>query len=345
MCFTPYMLVGKRSTWAVAVVLAAAVVAGCGSSSTGTESSGPAKLKGIVRTPAPSVGTLSLPDVNHGGTPLAMRAAPGGLLLVYFGYTNCPDLCPGTLAGLRLARHQLGAADAERVQVAMATVDPERDTDAVLTEYLGHFFDDAHALRTTDPAQLEAVADAFGVKYEIAKDDQDQTEVGHTALSFAVDDQGRVVDAWPFGMDEKTIANDMRILLARSSGSSSSGVVRLERAWARSTAESATTAAVYLTIVNDSGSTVRIIGATVPASVASDAHVHRTSTGDDGMAGMKMVETVTVKPGTTVRFAPGGYHVMLMGLAKPLTRGEQFPITLSRASGSTLTATVAVRGL
>lgn len=338
------MLVGKRTTWAVAFVAAAALAAGCGSSSTGTKSAPPAELKGVVRTPAPSVGTLSLPDVNHGGTPLAMRAAPGGLLVVYFGYTNCPDICPGTLAGLRLARHKLGAADAERVQVAMATVDPERDTDAVLTEYLGHFFDDAHALRTTDPAQLEAVAGAFGVKYEIAKDDQDQTEVGHTALSFAVDDQGRVVDAWPFGMDEKTIANDMRILLARSAASSSSGAVRLERAWARSTAPSATNGAVYLTIVNRSDATVRITGATVPASVAADAQVHHTSAGDSGMAGMKMVETVTVKAGTTVRFAPGGYHVMITGLAKPLTEGERFPITLTRTGGGPLTTTVTVRG-
>ena len=209
------MQVGTRTNLVIGVVLAAALVVGCGSSSA-SKSAPPAKLKGMVSTPAPEVGTLSLPDVNHGGTPLAMRAAPGGLLLMYFGYTNCPDICPGTLAGLRLAIHKLGAADATKVQMAMATVDPNRDTDAVLTEYLKHFFKDAHALRSTDPAQLTAVTDGFGVQYEVATDDQGQTEVGHTALSFAIDDQGRVVDAWPFGMDEKTIAADMKILLARA---------------------------------------------------------------------------------------------------------------------------------
>ncbi|MGZ4677186.1 MAG: SCO family protein [Acidimicrobiia bacterium] len=193
------------------VAALAATLTACGSS---TPKAKPATIKGMQRTPVPNVGALSLPDVAHGGTGLPLKAQPGGLLLMYFGYTNCPDICPGTLAGLRLAIHKLGASG-KRVQVAMATVDPTRDTAEVLTSYLAHFFKDAHALRTDDAAELKTVADAFGVQFEIATNAKGEEEVGHSALSFAIDDQGRLVDTWPYGFDEKDIASDMRLLLAR----------------------------------------------------------------------------------------------------------------------------------
>ena len=149
------------------------------------------------------------------GQDLPFRAQPGQLLLVYFGYTSCPDICPGTLAGLKLALHKIGP-DAGKVQVAMATVDPDRDTGAVLTDYLSHFFKTSHALRTDDPNQLKTVADAFGVQYEVAKNADGEVEVGHTSLVFAVDENGKIIDAWPFGMSEKMIASDLELLLAKA---------------------------------------------------------------------------------------------------------------------------------
>jgi protein SCO1/2 len=187
----------------------------CGSSSPTAVKAASTTLKGGQQTPQPQVGQYALPDASAGGAPLAMKAPPGGLLLVYFGYTNCPDICPGTLAGLRLALHKIGS-EADKVQVAMVTVDPTRDTAAVLTEYLGHFFTkNVHALRTDDPNLLKAVAGAFGVQYEVAANAKGEEEVGHSALSFAVDDRGRIVDTWPYGFSEKDIASDLRLLLAR----------------------------------------------------------------------------------------------------------------------------------
>jgi protein SCO1 len=70
-----------------------------------------------------------------------MRADDGEVLLVYFGYTSCPDICPTTMADIRLALEACHRDLAERVSVAMVTVDPERDTTEVLTGYLGYFFD------------------------------------------------------------------------------------------------------------------------------------------------------------------------------------------------------------
>ena len=203
-----------RRRWAVMATVVVLVASACGSSggSEATKRPAPTELRGMVSDPPPDVGTLEMPDVSNGGVAFPMKAQPGELLVVFFGYTKCPDICPGTMAGLRLARRKLGT-DAAKVEVAFATVDPGRDTDQVMIDYLGHFFDDAHALRTEDPALLQTVADGFGVRYEIATNAKGEVEVGHTALAFAVDDQGHVVDAWPFGFDEGAITDDMRILL------------------------------------------------------------------------------------------------------------------------------------
>ncbi len=213
----------RRSQLGILAVVVLAALPACGSSS-GSAAKSPAKaakLQGLQQTPQPDVSTLALPDVATGEN-LPFKAQPGQLLLVYFGYTSCPDICPGTLAGIKLALHKIGP-DASKVQVAMATVDPDRDTGPVLTQYLSLFFKTSHALRTEDPALLKTVTDAFGVQYEVAKNAKGEVEVGHTSLVFAVDENGKIVDAWPFGMSEKTIAADLELLLAKagSAGASS----------------------------------------------------------------------------------------------------------------------------
>ena len=109
------------------VVLAVAVAA-CGE---------PRELAGFVRTPAPSVATTSLPDVAS-GEQFDFVAPEDGLLLVYFGYTSCPDVCPTTLADVRTALGRLGE-DADRVELVMATVDPDRDTPERLAHYVRWF--------------------------------------------------------------------------------------------------------------------------------------------------------------------------------------------------------------
>jgi protein SCO1/2 len=204
-----------RSGLALLTALLALLVSACGGSSAPAAARSDT-IAGLQQRPLRALGDLTLPDASRDGAEFPIKAAPNGLLLMYFGYTNCPDVCPGTLAGLRLAIRKLDAAQAARVQVAMATVDPTRDTGPVLTSYLKHFFRDAHALRTEDPGLLRTVAEAFGVRYEVSTNAQGEEDVGHSALSFAVDDQGRLVDTWPYGFSENKIANDMRILLRAS---------------------------------------------------------------------------------------------------------------------------------
>jgi len=185
-----------------ALVVACALVA-CG----GDSEREPA---GFRRDPAPNVGDFSLPDIAAGGREQPFRAEPGGLLVVYFGYTNCPDVCPTTLADLRAALDRIDGA--ERVDPAMVTVDPDRDT-AVLADYVVGFFDRGHALATDDPGRLAQVAAPFGVTYEVTEGDDGDVSVSHTPWLYAVDDEGVLVMTWPFGTKVDDLAADLEMLL------------------------------------------------------------------------------------------------------------------------------------
>ena len=172
----------------------------------------PREFVGYRRDPAPNLADLSLPDVSDGGDEFALRADPGELLVVYFGYTNCPDFCPTTLSDVRLALRSMEPDDAEQIDVAMITVDPERDL-PVLADYVGGFFDDGHALGSDDPSALARVAAPFGVQYEVVTNDDGEIEVAHTTQLYALDDEGDLAMTWQFGVTKDDLAADFEQLL------------------------------------------------------------------------------------------------------------------------------------
>ena len=183
----------------VATAAFAALSAGCSTR----------EFAGFVREPAPDVSALSLPDTSTDDD-LTLRARPGGLLMVYFGYTNCPDYCPTTMSELKIALRRAGEPAA--VNVAMVTVDPDRDG-PILADYVGSFFPGGHALVTYDDALLAEVAAPFGASYLVSTDDDGSVEVAHSTALYAVDDTGRLVMTWPFGIDIDEMAADIKDLL------------------------------------------------------------------------------------------------------------------------------------
>jgi protein SCO1/2 len=191
-------------------IAAVAALSGCG------EDEQQDGLNGFTRTPAANVAAAGLPDVSPrgGGRRAAFRAGHGGLLLTYFGYTSCPDVCPTTLADTRRAIERLKARERGLVEVAMVTVDPRRDTRRALNGYLSHFFRRWRALRTTDAGALARAERAFGARHEIGRANRrGDYEVSHTGSLYAVDDEGVVRVEWPFGTDAEAIAEDMTALL------------------------------------------------------------------------------------------------------------------------------------
>jgi protein SCO1/2 len=193
----------SRTGWAAITLLALAATS-CGSDGVDAPT-------GIVREPAPDVGAVSLPDAATGAA-FSTRADPGEVLVVYFGYTSCPDVCPTTLADLRQALRELGD-DGDKVEVAMVTVDPGRDDPERLTSYVQSFVAGAHALRTDDPSELGAAAEAYGVSYDVTTTAEGDIEVAHSAFLYAVDAAGLIRLQWPFGISAEDLENDLAFLL------------------------------------------------------------------------------------------------------------------------------------
>jgi protein SCO1/2 len=161
-----------------------------------------------VRAPAPDF-TLT----GDTGEPVRLSQFRGKVVLLYFGYTFCPDVCPGTLVTLRRAFQMVGSP-ADRVQLLFVTVDPERDTPEKLHQYLDYFDPRFMGLAGTLDETLE-VAHLFGVHFHREEGTAATGYlVSHSAGLVAIDSQGRLALSMPYGLTAEDIASDLRLLLA-----------------------------------------------------------------------------------------------------------------------------------
>jgi protein SCO1/2 len=201
----------RRRWWLAPVIASAVVLASCAGSDE------PEDLTGMVRADPLQVGAVTLPAVGGegAGAPFQFRAPDGELLVTLFGYTSCPDVCPATLGNLRIALQRVGN-DAAHVSVAFVTVDPGRDTPEVLSAYLGSFLTRFHAVRTEVPAELAAAEEAFLASSSVTTSADGRVEVTHTGTAYVVDPSGTVILEWPFGVTSDAMADDLSILLDRS---------------------------------------------------------------------------------------------------------------------------------
>lgn len=187
----------------------ALVLPACGGSADGNT------LIGYVPPSTKHVGNISVSEWKESGTePFHFHAGAGDVLVVYFGYTNCPDMCPTTMVAVRNAKKRIGDDLASHVDLAMVTVDPGRDHGADLSRYLGSFAVRNHALVPADAEELEAAKDAFQVTSSVTTDASGKVEVTHSASAYVVNPAGDVVVEWPFGMDAKSMAHDLETLLS-----------------------------------------------------------------------------------------------------------------------------------
>jgi protein SCO1/2 len=148
---------------------------------------------------------------DHNGKPRALADFRGKAVVLFFGYTHCPDVCPTTLADLAQAMRLLGK-DAARVQVLFVTVDPERDGAEMLAQYVPAFDPSFLALRG-DAQQTAQVAQAFGVVYQ-KQPTSSGYNMDHSAGTFLIDTAGRTRLLAPYGQRAEWLAADLRLLLA-----------------------------------------------------------------------------------------------------------------------------------
>jgi len=152
---------------------------------------------------------------DHTGKPRSLADFRGRVVVMFFGFTHCPDVCPTTLAELAAVVKKLGT-DGDRVQVLLVTVDPERDTPQVLSQYVTAFNPRFLALRGT-AEETARVAKEFKIIYQkIAGVRPDSYTMDHSAGTYIFDTQGRLRLYVSYGQGPEIFAHDIALLLKQS---------------------------------------------------------------------------------------------------------------------------------
>ncbi|MDR3394914.1 MAG: SCO family protein [Parasulfuritortus sp.] len=195
---------GKRSWLAAILAVFLALMAGCGPSKR-------TDFKATDITGADFGRHLELTD--HNGVKRSLSDFRGKLVVLFFGYTHCPDVCPTTLSDVASALKLMTPDEAKQVQVLFVTVDPERDTPDMLREYVPYFYPTFLGLYGT-PAEVATAAKEFRIHYsKHAESGPIGYLVDHTAGSYVLDRKGRIRLFQPYGQPSADIAHDLSLLL------------------------------------------------------------------------------------------------------------------------------------
>jgi protein SCO1 len=175
---------------------------------TGRAAEEPQAFRGGVFDPPRDAPELAL-DASD-GTELDLSGYRGKVVVLGFGFTSCPEICPTTLAVLAAARRQL-EADADELQVVYITVDPETDTPERMRSYLGGF-DASFVGGTGTEAELEAVRREYGVIAD-RKPLGSGYSYAHSSYTYLIDRAGRIRALMPYGASAEDFVHDIRILI------------------------------------------------------------------------------------------------------------------------------------
>lgn len=264
------------------------------------------------------------------GQPYDFRAETAGkLTFLFFGYTNCPDVCPISMATLTESLSDLNRIGAK---VVFVTTDPSRDTPERLTQWLANFPVQVVGLTGTAD-QLEAAQKAAGVTAAIAEapDAKGNYTVGHSAAMnvYTPDDLQHL--SYPAGTVKSEWMADIPRIAADPAWNAAKGVAVTD-AYAGPSTDGQE--AVYLTVVNG-GTDDALVGVTSPDGTAATLHVTEGTT-------MKDTEEIDLPTGGSVQMRPGGSHVMLSGLTRDVAEGQNVTVILSFRRATPLTITVPV---
>ena len=205
----PMPLVSRRI--ALSALMAAGVAPWLAACDPVTNVTQPSAFNGIDITGAEYAQGFALTDFN--GVPRTLTDYRGKAVMLYFGFVQCPDVCPTALGRAAEVLQLLGPEAAQRVQLLFVTVDPERDTPELLREYMAAF-DPSFMALTGSPEQIKATADAFRAYFRKVPTGSTYT-MDHTALTYLFDPAGKVrvalrheQSAAEFAADVQRVLND-----------------------------------------------------------------------------------------------------------------------------------------
>jgi protein SCO1/2 len=175
----------------------------------------PAFLGTMYAEPYPPAPEIELTRDN--GASFTLSEMRGNVVLLFFGYTSCPDVCPTTMAELKQALEELDENDAKQVQVLFVTVDPERDTPERVQEYVNHFNSDFIGLSGTE-SELTEVWKKYGVFRENVEGNSAAGYlVNHTARVTLIDRDGNLRLSYAFDTPVDSIVHDLKLLFKEKS--------------------------------------------------------------------------------------------------------------------------------
>jgi protein SCO1/2 len=181
-------------------------------------------LRAIISTPELPLDATVLPApaplaeftlADHDEQPFTKESFRGHWSLVFFGFTNCPDICPITLHQLATARNRFAKAnpDSALPDIVFISVDPDRDSSEALKQYAQSFGEGVTGVRG-DPVELSKLAKPMGIYYEVEESDEQNYNVAHSAAVIVVNERAEFHALFSAPHDIDAIANDMRIIIA-----------------------------------------------------------------------------------------------------------------------------------
>lgn len=196
----------------VIAALAIMILATAAALALGSRLGQPAELHGTLLDPPLPAAEFVL--ATAGGETAGPQDFRGQLVVLFFGFTNCPDVCPMTMHRLATAMEQLGDR-ADQVQVILVSVDPERDPPDVIDGYARRFDPRFMGVTGTDE-ELRAVTSAYGIFYARTEvEGETGYTVDHSASTLVLDRNGDLRLIWPFDTEPEAMAHDLRYLIRR----------------------------------------------------------------------------------------------------------------------------------
>jgi protein SCO1 len=194
----------------MSAALATWMLAGCDLFYAASLSASKPAFKNLNLSGQKKIHELGLPDVN--GKMRQLSEFKGKVTVVFFGFTQCPDVCPTTLGELAQLKKTLGS-EGQKLQVVFITLDPERDTADLLRAYVSGFDSDFVALRGSDQ-QIKRVAANFKMYYNKVPGQTDSSyTIDHTAGSYVIDQQGQLRLFVRYGSSTQDLIDDLKLLL------------------------------------------------------------------------------------------------------------------------------------
>jgi len=153
---------------------------------------------------------------SHLNQPYSLVNSRGKVVILFFGFTHCPDVCPSTLGSVQTALSQLGT-EADKVDTLMITVDPKRDSPKILEEYMEYFHSSFIGL-TGELSKIDEVVKKYNGFYSYSKNETSY-DVDHTSNLYLIDPQGEVANIIPYGLPASIISENIKKLLPASDAS------------------------------------------------------------------------------------------------------------------------------